>query len=100
MIRGTTPTHTFTLPFETSILSEAMIVYAQDEKEILNKKTDACTLTGNEIVVTLTQEDTFLFDHKKDVQIQIRVLTKEGVALASQIFYLDVEKCLNSEVIG
>lgn len=99
MIRGTTPTHIFRLPFDTSLIDEVRIIYSQNDEQILVKETVDCNLDGNTISVTLTQEDTFKFDCKKCVQIQVRVLTARGEALASKIKHIDVEKCLDNEVI-
>jgi hypothetical protein len=100
MIRGTTPTHIFTLPFDVSLIADLRIIYAQDAAEILAKTKDDCGLDGNEVSVTLTQEDTFKFDCKRQVvQIQVRVLTSGGDALASEVIIVPVEQCLNSEVL-
>lgn len=99
MIRGTTPTHTFKLPFDTSIVKEVMVIYAQNEKEVFHKDTFDCELNGKEIIVTLSQEDTLKFNHRQNVQIQVRVLTDDDVALASQIKEITIQNCLNSEVL-
>ena len=99
MIRGTTPTHTFNIPFDTSMVKEVKILYAQDDVKLLEKKNGDCTLAGQSISVTLSQEDTFLFDSKKPVEIQIRVLTLGGDALASIPEKVGVSKCLDSEVL-
>lgn len=100
MRRGTTPLHTFTIPFDTSLLDCVKVVYAQDDKVILEKKNEGCVLDGNTVKVTLTQEDTFLFDcRKRIVQIQVRVLTLNNEALASEVLRVPVEKCLDNEVL-
>lgn len=99
MIRGTTPTHNFKLPFETRLVKEVMVIYAQDDKELFHKDRYDCKMEGNTISVTLTQDDTLLFNHKKNVQIQIRILTEAGDALASNIHVVSVKNCLNDEVI-
>lgn len=78
MIRGTTPTHTFEIPFNTSMIASVRVVYAQDDAVIVTKCTEDCIFDGNTINVTLTQEDTLKFDCKKCVQIQLRVLTTGG----------------------
>ena len=100
MIRGTTPTHTFSIPFDTSTVSEVKITYAQDDVVVLEKRTDDCTLSGSQLSVTLTQDDTFLFDCKKIVEIQIRILTIDGNALASIPEKVGVSKCLDGEVLA
>jgi hypothetical protein len=99
VIRGTTPTHIFALPFDTETLKELKIIYAQDENIILEKTIKHCSLTDNTAIVKLTQEETLLFDCHKFVQIQVRVLTKNGDALASEIEHVRVGKCLESEVL-
>lgn len=99
MIRGTTPTHKFNIPFDTSLVDEVKITYAQDDEIILIKGTTDCTLLDNAIEVKLSQEDTFKFDHNKVVQIQIRILTIHGEALASVVEKIGVSKCLDDEVL-
>ena len=99
MNRGTTPTHTFTIPFDTSLIKEVKIIYSQDDEQVLCKRTEDCELNGNEIKTTLSQEETFMFDCKKLVQIQIRVLTLVGESLITPIIARTVEKCLDDEVL-
>jgi hypothetical protein len=99
MIRGTTPTHEFTIPFEVSLIDDLRISYAQSDKEILVKTKGDCTLEGNTITVTLSQEETFLFDCSKNVMLQVRVLTTSGNVLSSDIITLSVGRCINDEVL-
>ena len=99
MIIGTTPTHTFNVPFETDSIKSIRVVYAQNDEAILVKKTKDCVLDGKVVSVTLTQEDTFLFDHKSPVEIQLRVVPKSGGALASIPKKVGVIKCLEDVVI-
>ena len=99
MRRGTTPTHTFTLPFSVENVSDALIVYAQADNVILRKTVSQCHMEGNSLSVELTQEETFLFDCSKKVQIQVRVKTDEKTALTSDIITVDVAKCLSNEVL-
>ena len=100
MIRGTTPTHMFMLPFEVALVKEIRILYAQKEKVLFTKETADCVMEGNMVSVTLTQEDTFKFDCKNHIQIQLRVLTTDGQVLSTPIKYVDVGTCLDSEVIA
>lgn len=99
MIRGTTPTHQFTLSVDTKLLRKVKIVYAQDDEVIVEKDTDDCVLDGNTVKVKLTQEDTFKFDHKKLVQIQVRAVTNDNDAVATTVMCTSVEKCLDDEVM-
>lgn len=99
MIRGTTPTHTFNIPFDTNLLSEVRVIYAQSDKVLFTKNNDDCTMNGNSISVTLTQHDTFKFDASKEVQIQLRVLTAAGEVLSSGVEIVGIAKCLDDEVL-
>ena len=99
MIRGTTPEHTFTIPMDASTLKSVRVIYCQGGNKILVKEGSACVLTGNTVKVRLTQADTFLFDYKKEVEIQIRVMTNKGDVSNSEIITETVERCLETEVI-
>lgn len=98
MIHGTTPTHVFVLPFDGGIISKVRVLYSQNDNVILVKESDSCTIAGNEISTTLSQEDTFLFDRGEPVEIQLRVLTNTGDALASVPKKVNIVKCLENEV--
>lgn len=100
MMRGTTPVHTFTLPISTEMVSNVRIIYAQSGEQVLVKEGKDCTLSGNEVTVRLTQAETFLFDCKKRVEIQLRVLTAGGDVLNSEIMEVIVARCLDNEVIA
>ena len=98
MIKGTTPTHTFNIPFDTSLIDEVRVVYSQNDTPLLTKTTEDCIMVEQTISVTLTQEDTFLFDNKP-VDIQLRVLTKAGEALASVPERVGIVRCLEDGVV-
>lgn len=99
MIRGSTPKHIFNLPIDTNNLSKIKIIYAQDDVILFTKEKDVCTCDGRVVSVRLTQEETFLFDCKKAVQIQIRAVTVGGDVLPSKIKLVSVGKCLDNEVL-
>ena len=99
MIRGTTPINVFRLPFDTSAIKTVRILYGQDNKVVFVKTGEDCTLTGNIVSARLTQEDTLKIDYEKVVQIQIRILTVTGDALASGIIYRSFGQLLENEVI-
>lgn len=99
MRKGGTPTHTFNLGIDTSLIKEVKITYSQDGKVILTKKSSDCQIEEGKVVTKLSQEDTFLFDGSKFVNIQLRVLTLEGDVLPSEIFTRSVAECLDDEVL-
>lgn len=99
MYRATTPTHTFEIPFDAEIIKDFIITYCQSEKIILEKRLSDCKIDGNIISVKLTQKETNLFDKSINVEMQMRVLTKGGDALASQIISKPCWRVLNDEVL-
>lgn len=100
MIRkGTTPTHIFDVNIDTQDIASVRVLYAQGGKLVLKKNTESVKIEGKKLTVTLTQDDTLLFDYRQHVQIQIRILTNSGAALASGIIPVSVGQLLESEVI-
>lgn len=99
MIRGTTPTHIFDLSIDTAIIDKIRIIYAQSDEVLLVKERDDCQFDESTVTVRLSQEETLLFDWQKLIQIQIRVLTKDGDVLATRVKQVSAEKCLESEVM-
>ena len=99
MYRGTTPTHLFRINIDPTLIKTIKITYAQDDEDILSKKTEDCVVEDNIIVVKLTQEDTFRFKSDKLVRIQLRLLLYDGTALASRIITTTVNKCLDEEIL-
>lgn len=99
MIQGTTPTHTFTLPFDASMIDKVRIIYSQNDTPLVTKNKEDCTVKGEKVIAKLTQEETFAFDCNEPVEIQIRVLTVDGAAVASHIKKVACDKCLEKEVL-
>ncbi len=99
MYRLTTPQHTFTLPFDTSLVKNLIVSYGQGEGEVLTKELEDCTLEGKLVKVRLSQEDTKKFTPDVPVKIQIRLLTVAGEALASREYIVRCEDVLNDEVL-
>ena len=99
MIKGTTPTHIFTLPIDTSLLAEIRIVYAQNGEKKLIKDLSMCKVETKQVSVLLTQEETLKFNDACFVDIQVRAKTLGGEVFASDIIKIPVCKCLETEVI-
>ncbi len=111
MIRGTTPTHTFMLPFEPPAGSAIRVVYAQgeDHKEqiLFERETSSCSINGSTVVVKLTPEETCLFDctprwcdgvlRPYPVKIQVGVRTPANDILWGNIIVTTVERCLRKD---
>lgn len=99
MYRGTTPTLKFTLPFDTSTLDAVWVTIAQGGKVIINKEKSDCDLKGTDISVTLTQVETLALTAGNKTEIQLRVLTTDGLALESEIFRENTDYILKDGVI-
>lgn len=95
---GTTPTHTFTLPSDIAGAAQKVrVIYSQADRVILTK--DVTALSGDDVTVTLTQEDTLKFHDRKPIEIQLRVLTGDA-ALTSDIVKVSPYECLEREVFA
>lgn len=108
MIRGTTPTHTFTFDkLDPSTFKALNVYYAQQGVEILVKTKEDCSFDTKETEegitylasVTLSQEETNLFKPKQKVEVQLRVLTSDDRALATPRYELNVLDVINDEVL-
>lgn len=94
MYRGTTPTLTFTLPFETNLISKCYVSFFQKERLRVEKELTNCDCVGKTITVKLTQSDTLSFVSNAVVKIQIRALLSDGNAVASKVMEMNVKDVL------
>lgn len=94
MIRGTTPTLEFALPFDVDMIENGYVTLSQNGEETINKQLSDCVMEGRKVSVTLTQADTLKLDDKVNVEIQLRVRTVTGDVLASDIYCTDVGRIL------
>lgn len=99
MIRGTTPTLEFSLPFDTSEIAEAFVTLSQNDIVILDKALNDCKCNARKLSVRLTQEETLKLSCDCKTDIQIRVRTKAGDALASNITKVNTDRILKDGVI-
>lgn len=108
MIRGTTPTHTFSFEnLDPSTFKVLNIYYAQQGVELLQKSKEDCRFSTKDTEegtiylasVTLTQEETKMFKSKYDVSVQLRVLTIDDRSLATKEYKLSVWDVINDEVL-
>lgn len=97
IVRGSTPTHTFGIPFDTSTVTGVVIIYAQDGAEVLQKKTADCTITNHDVSVTLSQSDTLLFSADKPAKAQLVVYVGE-LAFVSKTVEMSVSDILSEDV--
>lgn len=98
MIRATTPTHEYILPFNVENIDKLLITYKQGEKIVLEKTEADCAMEGVVASFSLTQEEMNLFE-AEIVEIQVRILTTAGESIASNIITKTVFDVLNDKVL-
>lgn len=102
MIRGTTPTHRFTINndlIDPSILVKINVLYGQNDKLLFKKKTADCSVENNTIVTKLTRDESLQFDHTKAAQIQVVAETNNGDILETLVMTIGVDKLLDDGVL-
>ena len=104
MFRVTTPTHTFIMPVDTSDCAEILLTYKQGDLSMSKHYEngivpDGMTLDENQVIQTLTQEETKRFK-VGFANVQIRVLLNNGKSYASQIFKVGINEVLNGAILS
>lgn len=108
--RGTTPLHTFGLPFDLENIANVIVTYQQNGCTVLQKDmTDnfsdiSVDTTTHEISVRLNQNDTMVFTcgpqyRNNIVQIQLQVLFENGSCAVSDIIHERVIPSLSNAKI-
>lgn len=98
MIRGTTPTIEFRLPFEVDKLLVVLVTFAQNGQIKLTKTEAECELKERSINLWLTQEETLDFTADAPIDIELKVKTTSYNVLVEQ-FRIAAQNCVNDEVI-
>ena len=94
MHRGTTPTITFTIPFESNRITALNLCFAQQGMVVLEKNLTDCILEEDTVQVSLSEEETLLFDAKQGmVEMQLRLGCGDA-RMASNIMFVSVERIL------
>jgi hypothetical protein len=100
VIRGTTPEHEFDLPYPREMVEDIRVTYGQGGKALFTKTINDCEISDGKIIVSLIQEETFLFAPKKQLYIEIRIkLTNGKVVRTEEPIVLRVIDSMNEEVI-
>lgn len=100
MFRGTTPTLEIKLTgIEVAELESVYITLKQYQKEV-TKSTEDITIDEmrNTLYVSLSQEDTLTLS-RGYVYVQMRAVTKDGLAVASDVKMTTMEEILKEGVI-
>ena len=105
MIRGTTPTYTFSLSIDIGAIKDIWLTFKQElqlEKDIVLTKTldSGVGYDGTTVSLTLTQEETLSFKENIPIEIQGKVYTTDNKVLATSIKKDNCERILCEEVMS
>lgn len=81
IIRGTTPTMTFGLPFEAETLESAFVTVQQNKTTVIEKPISACECDGRTLSAKLEQEETLALSPDINAEINLVVKTMGGERL-------------------
>ena len=97
MMRGTTPTLTFTVPFDVSTAKKLWITFSQNNREIFTIDKEDCEIDGETITTVLSQTQTLALSGNCLVKIQMRASfsgSNNDRAVASDIVTVTVNELL------
>lgn len=94
MIRGSTPTLEFNLPFDVSGVSQLEIIFAQNKRVIVEKDLADCESDGQTLRVMLSRAETLAFSAGRQMEMQLHVIFYDGAEVYSDIITESVERIL------
>lgn len=100
IVRGTTPQLTFTCNVSPKDFTICHIAFYQAGTVIFIKTLDDCTISDNDLILTLTELDTLKLIAGNKVKIQLRVGYADGTRDASNIIETTADKILEDGVLG
>lgn len=100
--RTQTITHKFTMNIREEVIDDFIVTYVQNDEQVINIEMsglgeNVAELSGNAILVHLSQEDTALFVDGI-VKVQIKVWTKNRQSVISKSFLTECKDVLNEKV--
>ena len=98
IVRGTTTLQTFWLPYEAEDLNQVSIVYSQNNRKLFEKTKADLTVdedNGKKVSVTLTPEETRLFEAGSMAAAQMRILTANDEVLQAKKFLFHIGDALD-----
>ena len=99
IIRGTTPTMTFGLPFEAEMIATGFVTVQQNDVTVIEKPLSACDCNGKTLSAQFTQEETLMLSADSKAEIRIVVKTMGGDRLESYSIFERVEDTSKDGVI-
>lgn len=99
IIRGTTPTMTFGLPFKVDVIETGFVIVRQNEASVIEKPLSACECNGKSMSAKFTQEETLQLSADSNAEIRIVVKTLGGERHESKSIFERVEDTSKDGVI-
>lgn len=78
IIRGTTPTMTFGLPFKADVIETGFVIVRQNETAIIEKPLSDCDCNETSLSAKFTQEETLRLSAARNAEIRIVLKTLGG----------------------
>lgn len=102
---GSTPTITYTVPFDPTTLQKCRVVFCSKSGiTILEKNIEdlnlATSKTGGTISFTMTQDETLLFGNDTECRTQIHVIDKDNVVSVSDVITFKTSTLLKRKALG
>lgn len=98
MYTATTPHFTFTLSIDTQNITALFLTFYQNGRNVITLTGTDVTMLGNNVDVTLTQEQTLLFSKGK-MTAQFRVKLNNDDVETSNTMDILVDKSFYTEII-
>lgn len=99
IVRGTTPTLTFGLPFNADLIATGFVVIQQEDNVIVEKELSECECGGRTVSAKFTQEDTLKLSSGSKAEINLVIKTLGGDRLESVSIFDRVEDTSKDGVI-
>ncbi len=101
MIRGTTPTLRFKIPYTEEQIQLGYLTFSRGSSVFLDipLTDERISVEDYYIYLTLSQEDTLKFNSRAVYSIQIRLLLEDDIAVASNIMTIPISAILKNGVI-
>lgn len=99
IVRGTTPTVSFGLPFSADLIATGFVTVMQREEPVIEKELSACDCNGNTLSTKFSQEDTLALEIGSLAKIRLVVKTQGGDRLETKDFVVRVSDTHKDEVI-
>lgn len=101
MIRGTTPTLRFKIPYTEEQIQLGYLTFSRGGNVFLDipLTDERISIENYYIYLTLSQEDTLRFNSRAVYSIQIRLLLEDDIAVASNIMTIPISAILKNGTI-